>query len=542
MSHLWRGSSAPERKKAIMSKPSEPPPGPDFAQGIARAQIPEEGVLPGRVGDEAVLLSRLDGELYAISATCTHYGAPLAKGLPHGGVVRCPWHHACFDLRTGEALRAPAITPLDRWRVEEDGDRVTICEKLDAADVRRTVPDDVRRIVIIGGGAAGFACAEMLRRRGYQGALTMLSADSDAPYDRPNLSKDFLAGNAPDEWMPLKGEDFYAGQDIDLRLDVEATAIDPGARTVTIASGEVLEYDRLLLATGAEPVRPDIPGLDRPEAHLLRSFADARAIAARAGKGKRAAVLGSGFIGLETAAALTRRGVQVTIVSRDELPMATAFGEEVGALLRTLHEEKGVAFRLGRTMQSFDDAGLVLDDGSRVDADFVLIGLGVRPRLDLAKAAGLDTDDGVLVDAHLETSAPGIYAAGDIAAYPDRVSGKRLRIEHWVVAERQGQIAAANMLGADEAYVPPPFFWTEQHGLALRYVGHARADDVRITGPVEAREFAACYLDGDRIGAFLTLGRDHESLEAEAWLEGVEGIAPPACLRAGGGSPKHSTA
>lgn len=519
-----------------MGAASEPPSGPDFAQGIARDQLPAEGTLAGRVGDEGVLLSRLDGKLYAVAATCTHYGGPLAEGLVAEGVVRCPWHHACFDLKTGEALRAPAIAALQRWRVEEEDDRILVREKIGAADPRLLAAADVGRIVIVGGGAAGFACAEMLRRRGYDGALTMLSADSDPPYDRPNLSKDFLAGNAPDEWMPLKGEKFYARQRIDLRLDVEVTEIDPEARTVTTASGESFAFDRLLLATGAEPVRPDIPGFDRPEAHLLRSFADARALAARAEKGKRAAVLGSGFIGLEAAAALSKRGVAVTIVSRDDLPMERSFGDEVGALLRTLHEENGIAFRLGRTASRFEGDALILDDGSRVAADFVLVGLGVRPRTGLAAAAGLRVDEGgVVVDAQLETSAPGIYAAGDIAAYPDPATGKRLRIEHWAVAERQGQTAAANMLGAGEAYVAPPFFWTEQHGLVLNYVGHAGAGEVHIEGSVADRDFSACYFEGDRLGAFLTAGRDRDNLEAEAWLEGVPGIAPPACLRAGGG-------
>ncbi|MEA3042261.1 MAG: hypothetical protein QOH47_99 [Sphingomonadales bacterium] len=518
-----------------MAAPTETASGPDFGQGIARDQVPLEGTLAGRVGDEAVLLSRLGGMLYAVSATCTHYGAPLADGLATAGVVRCPWHHACFDLRTGEALRAPAISALDRWRVEEEGDRVVVRGKIGGADVRRALPDEVRRVVIVGGGAAGFACAEMLRRRGYDGTLTMLSADADPPYDRPNLSKDFLAGKAPDEWMPLKGDDFYAEQEIDLRLEVEVIAIDPQARTVTTKTGDTFAFDRLLLATGAEPIRPDIAGFDRPEAHLLRSFADARAIAARAEKGRRAAVLGSGFIGLEAAAALSRRGLEVTVVSHDHLPMGQPFGDEVGSLLRTLHEENGVAFRLGRTAKSFEGDALVLDDGTRVDADFVLIGLGVRPRIELARAAGLLVDNGVVVDAKLETSHPGIYAAGDIAAYPDGATGKRLRIEHWVVAERQGQTVAANMLGSGEAYGAPPFFWTEQHGLAIHYVGHAESADIRIEGSVADREFSACYFEGEALGAFLTVGRDRDSLEAEAWLEKVEGIAPPACLRAGGG-------
>jgi nitrite reductase/ring-hydroxylating ferredoxin subunit/thioredoxin reductase len=376
----------------MMGQSSEAASGPDFAAGIARDAIPEEGTLAGRVGDEPVLLSRLGGAFHAIGATCTHYGGPLGEGLAEGGVVRCPWHHACFDLRTGEALRAPAIPPVDRWRVEEEGATVFVREKLDPADVRKAAPADVRDVVIVGGGAAGFACAEMLRRRGYAGTITMLSADADAPYDRPNLSKDFLAGNAPDEWMPLKPDDFYTDNAIDLRLGVEVTAIDAEARRVTTAAGESFRFDRLLLATGAEPVRPPIPGFDRPEALLLRSFADARAIAARARKGMRAVVFGSGFIGMEAAAALSARGLSVTVVSLDEVPMVRQFGSEVGGLLRRRHEKEGIAFRLGRTATRYEGERLVLDDGESVDADFVLIGLGVRPRVALAEAAGLAVD------------------------------------------------------------------------------------------------------------------------------------------------------
>lgn len=519
-----------------MDASANPPPGPDFAAGIESDRAPREGgALAGRVGNEAVLLSRLDGVFYAVDATCTHYGAPLADGLVTEGVVRCPWHHACFDLRTGEALRAPAIPALGRWQVDEEGGRIFVRGKIDPHPANPAAPNDVRRIVIVGGGAAGFACAEMLRRHGFDGVLTMLSADADPPYDRPNLSKDYLAGNAPPEWMPLKGDDFYADQRIDLRLETEVTAVDPQGRTVTTASGEVFPFDRLLLATGASPMRPDIPGFDRPEAHMLRSFADARDLAARAVEGSRAAILGSGFIGLEAAAALVKRGVAVTVISRDRLPMARVFGDAVGKLLRDLHEGNGVAFRLGRTAARFEGAALTLDDGTDVAADFVLIGLGVRPHLDLARAAGLRVDDGVLVDAHLETSEAGIYAAGDIASYPDVFARKRLRVEHWAVAERQGQTVARNMLGAREPYRAPAFFWTEQHGLTLRYVGHGDAQEVRIEGSVGERDFSACYFADNALAAFLTVGRDRDSLEAEAWLEGIEGIQPPACLRAGGG-------
>ncbi|MCC6792396.1 MAG: FAD-dependent oxidoreductase [Thermomicrobiales bacterium] len=515
-----------------MGHAADIPAGPDFSQGVAADDVPAEGMLAGRVGTEAVLLSRRDGRLSAVSGTCTHYGAPLAEGLALHGVVRCPWHHACFDLATGEALRAPAFTALDRWQVDEDRGRVFVRHKIDPAVVRGAVPHDLRRVLVVGGGAAGFGCAEMLRRRGYTGDLTILSADGDPPYDRPNLSKDFLAGSAPADWMPLKGDDFYAEQGIDLRLDTEAVAIDPKARTVTTASGESFAFDKLLLATGAEPIRPNLPGFDGPDMLLLRSFADARALAARAETGKRTAVLGSGFIGLEAAASLTKRGVTVTVVSLDHVPMQRQFGDEVGSLLRKIHEENGVVFRLGRKATRFEAGTLHLDDGSSVEADFVLLGLGVRPRTSLAAAAGLAVEEGVTVDQYLETSVAGIYAAGDIAAYPNPAGdGRRMRIEHWVVAERQGQTVARNMLGDRSPYAMQPFFWTEQHAATARYVGHAPASDVVLAGSVAERDFTACFFDDDRLDAVLTMGRDRQNLEAEAWLEGERTVPPPVCVQ-----------
>ena len=497
--------------------------GPDFSAGVAVTDVPVDGTLAGRVGEEPVLLSSFGGELFAVGGACTHYGGVLADGVSRGTGVRCPLHHACFDLRTGQALRAPALDPLERWMVEIEGDRAFVRRKLDP-EPRPRLASDVRNIVIVGGGAAGLACAHELRRLGFTGSVTMLSADSDPPCDRPNLSKDYLAGTAPEEWLWLRGDDWYRDMRVDLRLSTEVSRVDAAARTVHCAPGESFPFDRLLIATGAEPNRLNVPGFDGPNVHTLRTVADARAIAAQAKPGARAVIIGASFIALETAAALRQRSVDVDVVSVEEVPLVHVFGQELGRDIQALHEANGVRFHLSAVVHGFDGQAVGLADGERIEADFVIAGIGVRPRTAVAESAGLALDNGVIVDAFMESSVPGIYAAGDIASYPEPISGTRARIEHWVVAERQGEVVAANMLGEHKAFESAPFFWTEQYGVPIRYVGRASGwDAVTCEGDFESGSFAARYfVDGSHC-ATATVGRDRENLEDELRLEATEG-------------------
>ena len=495
-----------------------PPEGPDFTSGVRISDIPDGGMLAGRVGDEPVLLSRIGGELHAVGGACTHYGAALSGGLVAGDSVRCPLHHACFSLRTGAALRAPAMDPLGCWRAEVEGGRVFVRQRLPEAAPSEYSPATPGPVVIVGGGAAGFACAAELRRRGFQSSITLLSADSDPPCDRPNLSKDYLAGTAEEAWIPLRDPAWYADQTIDLRLGVRATCIDLNARAVQCDSGEAFPFGCLLLATGSDARQ--LPGFDAANVFTLRSPGDARAIIAEAKPGSRAAIIGSSFIGLECAAALRARGIEVDVISPEAVPFEDIFGAEVGTFLQRLHERNGVRFHLGETASSYDGEVLRFSGGNILPADFVVVGIGARPCTELARSALIHVEDGVLVDEHLETNVPGIYAAGDIASYPDPWTGARMRIEHWVHAQRQGQVAAANMIGLKRRFDAVPFFWTEQFGVALRYVGHSRDwQQVEIDGNLAAGNFAARYHEDGVHRASAFVGRDRECLEDELRLE-----------------------
>lgn len=497
-----------------MAQDEQAPAGPDLAQGISAADLAEGGMLAGHVGDDPVLLVRHGGRVSAVAAQCTHYHGPLAEGLVVGDTVRCPWHHACFDLETGEALQAPALSPLDCWQVEERGGRIVVGGKKKQPAPKPT-GDAAERIVIVGGGAAAFAAAEMLRRHGYAGGIVMLSNDNAAPVDRPNLSKDYLAGSAPEDWVPLRGDDWYAENRIDLRLRTDVTALDPKARELTLGDGSKIKFDKLLLATGAEPVKLPIPGADRKHVHLLRSLGDSRAIIANAKNAKRAVVIGASFIGLEAAAALRAREIEVHVVAPEKRPLERVFGAELGDFIRALHEEHGVTFHLEDSVSAIGDKDVTLKSGGTLPADLVVVGVGVRPRLALAEAAGLAVDKGVVVDEHLQTSAPGIYAAGDIARWPDPISGSNIRVEHWVVAERQGQTVALNMLGKKTRHDAVPFFWSQHYDVPINYVGHAEKwDRIEIDGDVMKRDCVVRYVQDGKVMAVASIYRDRESLEA----------------------------
>jgi apoptosis-inducing factor 3 len=487
--------------------------GPDLGKGVAFAELAPNVPLLGHTNGEAVIVVRLGDDVHAIGATCTHYSGPLAEGIVEGDTVRCPWHHACFDLRTGEARGAPALADVPCYRVERAGDLVQVRTKKDPVAKKPASSSLPSSVVIVGAGAAGIACATTLRKEGYAGPVTMIGAEDPGPVDRPNLSKDYLAGTAPDEWIPMGIPD-----GVELVANDPATAIDVRAKTVTTKSGRTVPYDALLYATGAEPSRLPIPGADQPHVHTLRTLADARAIIERA-RGK-AVIIGASFIGLEAAAALLARKVEVHVVGPETVPLARILGEEVGRFVKRVHEEKGVIFHLGTTPKSIGARSIELADGTSIECDVVVLGVGVKPRIALAEAAGLTIDNGIVVDELLRTSAPGVWAAGDVARYPDPRLGESIRVEHWVVAERQGQSVARTMLGDTAPYRDVAFFWSNHHDVTLSYVGHAsRFDEAVVHGDLEKRDAAVAYRLGGKVVAVVTVNRDQTSLKVEAAMQ-----------------------
>jgi apoptosis-inducing factor 3 len=508
---------------ATMNNSQDTKRGPDLSQGIPRDQLADGRMLVGYVGGEDVLLVRRGQDIFAIGAHCTHYHGPLVDGLVVGDTVRCPWHHACFDLRTGEALAAPALSPIACWVVEERDGKVYVREQHEQprpkprGKAAGTVP---KKIVIVGGGAAGFAAAEMLRRENYQNNIVMLSTDDALPYDRPNLSKDYLAGSAPFDYVPLRQESFYLENKIEKRLGQTASEIDIRAREVVLAGGDKVPYDQLMLATGAEPVRLTIPGADQPHVRTLRSLADCDAIIEYAKTARRVVVIGASFIGLEVTAALRARNLEVHVVAPEQRPMERILGPQMGEFVRSLHEEHGVVFHLGDTATAIDGKRVKLKGGATLEADLVVVGIGVRPRLELAEKAGLKSDRGIMVNEYLETSVPGIYAVGDIARWPDPHCGENIRVEHWVVAERQGQAAALNMLGYGVPFTAVPFFWSQHYDVPINYVGHAEKwDEIAIDGDIRSKDCLLRYKHNGRVLAIASIFRDVESLQAEVTME-----------------------
>lgn len=487
--------------------------GPDLRSGVAESAL-GDAPLVGHVDDQPVLLVRAGQQIRAVAASCTHYGGPLAEGIVTDGEIRCPWHHACFDLATGRA-RGPAIAPLACWDVVVENGRIRVGAQRAQPAVQVTGPG---RVVIVGGGPAGVACAEALRFEGHRGSITIVSGEGSDPVDRPNLSKDYLAGAAPEEWVYLRTADALREHDIEL-VAAAATKIDPAKKLVTLGDRE-LAWDALVVATGCEPIRLPIEGASLPHVHTLRTLADSRAIIAAATADSASdtpvVIIGASFIGLEVAASLRSRGAQVTVVAPEPVPLARVLGDEVGAFVRRVHEDKGVAFRLGRKPTAITGDEVVLDDGTRLSARLVVLGVGVRPRLELAQTAGLTIDRGIVVDAQLR-AAPGIWAAGDVARFP--WGGKLVRIEHFQLAVRHGQQVARAMLGLPGKH-DTPFFWSQHFDVTLGYVGHAESlDDIKVVGSLDARDAHVVYREGGTIRAVVTLGRDKLALEVDAAME-----------------------
>ena len=497
---------------------------PDFETGVEVSKVAESGLIAGCFRGHPVLLTQHQGRYCALSATCTHLGAPLGEGIVVDGEVHCPWHHARFSVLTGEATGAPAFEALKRFGTTVREGRIFLTEgPQPTADPKAVTA--AGRVVIVGAGAGGHACAQLLGRSGYPAPVTVISDDLDPPYDRTFCSKQYLIGMKSREDSLIAESAPYRNDSKSgptLRLGCKVRALNTQQKFILLEGDEKVEFDVLVLATGAEPKRPSWPGSDLPNVHLLRTLRDADAIIHSSQGARQVAVIGSSFIGLEAAASLTQRKLNVRVITPEDVPLKRLLGPDVGRMIRKVHEEKGVRFHFGRKVKQYDGRVLTLDDDSVVEADFVVLGIGVTPRTQIAAAAGLecaptDQGGGVIVSERLETSIPGIFAIGDIARYPDPHSGERIRVEHWVHAQRQGQHVARVIMGQASRYCDLPFFWSAHFDTGLRYLGHVGSiTAVQTEGSVEGRNFSRLQSGHGRQRAYVTCNRDKAALLKEA--------------------------
>jgi NADPH-dependent 2,4-dienoyl-CoA reductase/sulfur reductase-like enzyme/nitrite reductase/ring-hydroxylating ferredoxin subunit len=494
------------------------------------------------LGGTDILLARVKGKYHAVGAHCTHYGAPLVEGVVSNERIICPWHHACFNAASGDVEEPPALDSLPCYEVRAEGENIIVSlpdettDRRTPAMTRRDSSADARTFVILGGGAAGYAAAQALREDGFKGRVLMITREDRTPYDRPNLSKDYLQGHAEPEWMPLRAEEFYAEHTIELLRGKEVARVEAAQKMITFTDGDTLTYDSLLVATGGTPRRLDVPGSDLKNIFVLRSFADTDAIIEAALHASHAVVIGASFIGMEAAASLAERNLSVTVVAPGAAPFEKTLGPEIGGLLRQVHEARGVQFKLGAAAARFEGDGVVkrvvLDSGERVEADLVIVGIGVRPATDFLEGVELQRDGGVVVDENLR-AADGVYAAGDIAYFPSALTHERQRIEHWRTAQQQGRVAAHNMAGKEVEFDGVPFFWTRQFDAGLLYVGHAASwDEIIFQGDVSAQDFLAFYVKDDHVLAVAGMNRDREMAALEELMR-LDRMPAPARLRSG---------
>jgi 3-phenylpropionate/trans-cinnamate dioxygenase ferredoxin reductase subunit len=358
--------------------------------------------------------------------------------------------------------------------------------------------------VIVGASLAGAKAAEELRSQGFEGHVVLVGAEAERPYERPPLTKDYLRGESEREKAYVHAADFYVQNDVELKIDTVVTAIDPAGSRLTLDDDRVLEFDRLLLTTGAEPRRLSIDGADLDGVYHLRTFADCDVLRERLEDGGRVVVVGAGWIGSEFAASARQRGLEVTVIDPLALPNERIFGAEIGAFYRDVHAEHGVDLVLGEGAEAFTGDGAVAavrtSGGREIGCDFVVVGIGVAPRVDLANDAGLEVDNGILVDEKLQTSTANVFAAGDVARAQHPFYGERLRLEHWSNALNQGPAAARAMLGKPTSYDRIPYFFSDQYDVGMEYAGYAPEwDEVAFRGERDSGEFIAFWIKDQRV-------------------------------------------
>ena len=493
------------------------------------------------VGETRVLLTRTKGKFHAIGNVCTHYGGYLHEGCRSGTGVYCPWHQSRFNVISGDLEEPPALDAVPRFEVRVEGDDVIVSvpegvqDRRVPAMVKHNPAADRRTFVILGAGGAGNMAAQTLRQDGFEGRIIMLTAENSLPYDRPNLSKAYLYGDAPVDSLPWRSEQFYRDHDIEIRFGHRVTLVDPAAKIIEFATGARMSYDTLLLATGGVARPLEVPGGNLENVFTLRIIEDATRIIAAAGHASRAVVVGASFIGMEAAYSLAKRGLKVTVAAPGAVPFQKQLGPEIGRVLQQVHEGHGVSFRMGaRVTRLAGDRqvkAVVLDSGEELPADLVVAGIGVKPATDFLKGVPLNPDGSVPVDQRLRV-AEGLYAAGDIARFPDWRTGEAIRIEHWRLAQQHGRVAAHNMASKPVEFRGVPFFWSELFEAMPQYVGYVTDwDEIMVHGDLAARNFVAFYVKKNRVLA--ACGLEHTAqMAAIAELMRLDKLPTPEELRA----------
>lgn len=473
------------------------------------------------IGDgKELLLCRIEDKYYALAANCTHYGGPLADGVLSGDRIVCPWHHACFNAKTGVLLEPPAQDNLEKYETSiKNGDVIISVpdpeeEKQQNINSGKAVGADSSVFVILGGGAAGNAAVQTLRQDGYSGRIILVSQENRTPYDRPNLSKEYLSGEVQEEWMPLRNDEFYKENEIELLLNKKVGKLDVKGKEIQFTDKGSIKYDKVLIATGSKAKKLNLPGVNLNNVFTLRSFEDAERIIKAAGLAKNAVIIGASFIGLETAYSLSKKKIPVTVISQELIPFERVFGREVGNMFKDLHEQNGINFKLSRTLKAFEGKEKVeavsLEQGGKIETDMVILGVGVEPATEFIDGLNLLPDKSIRVNKYFQASSD-VYAAGDIVTIQDWRTAEDIRIEHWRTALQQGRTAAHNMAGKVTPFGSIPFFWTDQLGLSLQYVGHAKDwEEIIIHGDIAEKDFISFYIKKDFVYSAAGCNRDKE--------------------------------
>jgi NADPH-dependent 2,4-dienoyl-CoA reductase/sulfur reductase-like enzyme/nitrite reductase/ring-hydroxylating ferredoxin subunit len=475
-----------------------------------------------------ILLIRIDDQFYATNPYCPHYGAPLETGLISNRKIICPWHHATFDVQNGQLCEPPALEGLVNYQLEiRESDIILVSEeksehKATYESAKKKQKKDERTFLIIGGGAAGNSAARKLRDLGFKGKIKLISADSHAPYDRTNLSKDFLKGDMDPQWLPLNQEDFYEQNAIEFIKNRKVILLDAQNKEVELDNKTKLKYDKAVVTTGSRPKKLEIAGNDLKNIFTLRSLTDAEGILKRAKDSQKIAIIGASFIGLESAENLKHQDRDIHIIAPESIPFSKLLGEEIGTLIQDKFEANGIKFHLNSTVSEFRGNGkveeIVLDSGETIGADMVILGIGVQPITDFMPSHDRVVDGSLLTNKYLQVEND-IFAAGDVATFPYWKTGDLIRIEHWRVAEQHGMIAASNMLDKRREVEIIPFFWTNLGGLNMRYIGYSNKwDETIIDGDFSAESFIIYYANNNQINAALGVNRDKQIVLIEELL------------------------